>query len=306
MVDVTPLLSGLIGNVVSCTTPRYAAIIGQSPSKGARSPRLWNAAFSAARIDAEMLPLDVPEGRLEAVISALRSDSRFIGGAVTMPYKQAILPFLDRSEPEAERIGAVNALYRDGENLIGANTDGASALAEIEKLAGSSLAGRRAVVLGTGGLGVAVAAYLAGRVGQLTLLNRTMPKAQEFAKRLVGQANVSPWPVTAGQMASADILVNCTSVGHASGDVSACPLGPDFSRLLTAMPAGAIVFDAIYQPDETVLLRQARARGLHVANGLGMNLEQAVLAFARACPQAFQSMRIERDHIRNVMAKAGS
>ncbi|MBM3602075.1 MAG: shikimate dehydrogenase [Alphaproteobacteria bacterium] len=304
MPDNEQLFPGLIDNPVQLTTGRYAAILGLSPSKGARSPVLWNAAFEAAHIDARMVPMDVGVGRLGDLVSALKSDPRFLGGAITMPHKQAMLALVDRVEDEAGRIGAINALYRDGARLVGANTDGAGALAELERLTGG-LAGLRAVVMGLGGAGVAVAAYLAGRVGRLTLVNRTMSKAVDFARRLGPGVGSAPWPVTAALLAEADVLVNCTSVGHATTDVTASPLGPESSHALAALHGRAVVYDIIYQPAETTLMAQARARGLVTDNGLGMNLEQAVIAFGKACPEAISSGALDRAALRRVMFQAG-
>ena len=135
MVDAASF-PGPIGNPVTIATGRYAAILGATPSKGARSPTLWNAAFKAAGIDAVMHPMDVTAGDLPAVVAALKADPRFVGGAIAVPHKQAMLALVGRVEPEAARIGAVNALYRDGGDLVGANTDGAASLAQIVELVG--------------------------------------------------------------------------------------------------------------------------------------------------------------------------
>jgi shikimate dehydrogenase len=121
------LFPDFLDNSVTMTTAKYAAILGLAPSKGARSPTLWNAAFAAAGLDAVMCPFDVTEANLAGLVAALKADPRYIGGSVAMPHKQGLVPLLDRLEPEAERIGAVNAIYRDGDDLVGANTDGAGA-----------------------------------------------------------------------------------------------------------------------------------------------------------------------------------
>ncbi|MGB1006871.1 MAG: hypothetical protein ACPGVX_06820, partial [Thalassobaculaceae bacterium] len=106
----------LIGNEVRPTTARFAAILGLTPSKGARSPVLWNAAFEAAGDNACMVPMDVSEANLAALVDVLRADRRYLGGAVAVPHKQGLLPLLDHLEPEAARIGAVNALYRHADD----------------------------------------------------------------------------------------------------------------------------------------------------------------------------------------------
>ncbi len=274
--------TGPIGNPVAIATGRYAAILGATPSKGARSPLLWNAAFRAAGIDAVMHPMDVTTADLPAVVAALKADPRFVGGAVTVPHKQAIVGLLDRVEPEAGRIGAVNALYRDGDALVGANTDGAGALSQIEEMVGGphALMTRRALVLGLGGAGLAVAAFLAGRVTELTVANRTRATADAVAARL--GAMVVDWPVGADVLSKIDLLVNATTVGHKDGPAGSPVAAAD----LDVLPGSAAVYDVIYQPDVTPLLALAAGRSLETRNGLGMNLDQAVIAFAKAVPGA--------------------
>lgn len=275
-------MQDFIDNPLAIATPRYAAILGLSPSKGARSPLLWNAAFKAAGIAAAMVPMDVRPENLAGLVAALKADRRYLGGAVAVPHKQAIAPLLDRLEPEAERIGAVNAIYRDGDALVGANTDGAGALQQLED-ALPDLGRRRALLVGLGGAGIAVAAYLAGAVTSLRLANRTVAKAAEAAARLGANVAAAPWPLAAADLSACDLLVNCSSVGYQGGP-EGTPLGAGAEALLAAMPADGFVYDIVYQPAETPLLALARARGLRTLNGLGMNLDQAVIAFAKANP----------------------
>ncbi|NQW10002.1 MAG: shikimate dehydrogenase [Alphaproteobacteria bacterium] len=286
---------GPIDNPISITTERYAAILGANPSKGARSPLLWNAGFAAAGIDAVMHPMDTTVENLSTVIAALKADRRYLGGAVTMPHKQAIAAHLDRLEPEAARIGAVNAIYRDGDALVGANTDGAGALAQIEELVGgaNALATKRALLIGLGGAGIAVAAYLAGHVASLMLANRTRSVADEVAARLSSTA--VDYPVSRRVLETIDLLVNATTIGHQDG-LQGSPVSADD---LGALPVGAVVYDIIYQPRETPLLRAAAARGLAVRDGLGMNLDQAVIAFVKANPAA-----LDMDAVRAAMLAA--
>lgn len=270
--------SAPIDNAVEITTERYAAILGATPSKGARSPTLWNAAFRTAGVDAVMHPMDTRPEVLGEVMAALKADPRYIGGAVAVPHKQTIGAFLDRLEPEAARIGAVNAIYRDGNALVGANTDGAGALSQIETLVGGpeTLKGLRATLVGLGGAGVSVAAYLVGRTGSLTLANRSRTATNEAAERF-GAVAVD-YPLSPEVLAGTDLLVNATTVGHQDGP----PGSPVAENLLEAMPDGAAVYDVIYQPRETPLLAAAKARGLATLDGLGMNLDQAVIAFDKA------------------------
>ena len=199
------------------STRHYAAILGTAPSKGARSPSLWNRAFKALNISAVMHPMDVAPAALPETIEELRDDPRFLGGAVAVPYKQQILQSLDDLEDEARAIGAVNCLYRSGDRLIGANTDGAAALMSIRRLV-PELSGATVVLLGIGGTGSAVAAYLAKAIapsGTLLLANRTRGK-EAFVRdlRTYCRSEILPtWPVPHEVLADADVIVNATSIG---------------------------------------------------------------------------------------------
>lgn len=312
-------VAALVGNKVELgVSARYAGIIGERPSQGARSPSLWNAVFQAENLDVRFHPFDVAAERLGAVVAALKADPRFIGGSVTMPHKAAILPFLDRVDPLATAIGAVNALYRDGDALVGTNTDGAGAVSTLlAKLGESSLGARKVVVLGTGGAGAAVAVFLADSLtesGELVLCNRSRDKAVALAARMSRPARVSSLPPTADDVRDADVVVNCTSLGFAT---AADEGKPKPERMMTALASTndvvanwrtscdllatakpeAVVYDIIYQPAMTPLLTLAAGLGRRVLGGLGMNLEQAVIAFCRAMPG-----QVSADRVRAVMA----
>lgn len=296
MADI--LFSDFLDNQITCDTERYAAILGLSPSKGARSPSLWNAAYAAAGADAIMHPFDVTEANLARLVTALKADPRYIGGSVAVPHKQGLVPLLDRLEPEAERIGAVNAIYRDGTDLVGANTDGAGALEQLRGFV-DNLSGRHAVVLGLGGAGLAVAAYLAGNVASLKLATRAVEDAKAFAERLGGKVRGVPMPRSSADLRGVNLIVNCTSVGFQDGDQGSS-LGDNSEALLDAMPDDTVIYDIIYQPAETELLRQAKVIGLMTLNGLGMNQDQAVIAFEKANPGL-----LTIDEIRDAMQSFG-
>ena len=273
----------------------FAAIVGANPSKGARSPLLWNAAFAATGRASVMHPIDATPEALEAILEGLAADNRFIGGALTMPHKETAAAWLgpDRLSPEAARIGAVNCLYR-GENgeLRGTNTDGEGALVSLETAWGP-VAGREAVLLGPGGAGKAVAAYLAGAGASVTLAARDPAKAKDFADRI--GADVVAMPVGTDALGATDIVVNCTPVGFAQNDPLASPVS---DAEFDALNEGAVVFDIIYDPSPTVLLAHAADRGLSVLDGGPMNLEQAILAFCYA------NAGTDKDTVTSAMQKA--
>ena len=199
-------------------TDYYAAILGESPSKGAKSPGLWNAAFKELNLPGMMHPMDIKPDRLGAVVQCLREDNRFIGGAVTMPYKVDIMLHLDDLDPEVKAIGAVNCIYRDEKKLIGSNSDGAGALWNLEKEMAEPLTGKTILLVGTGGAGFAVASFLASAVGDegcIMLTNRTPESRDNLAKKLKGRCRIITvdWPLSPNDIIETEILVNCSSIG---------------------------------------------------------------------------------------------
>ena len=261
---------------------RFAAILGASPSKGARSPGLWNAAFAAHGVDAEMIAIDVPEERLERLLAILDDNPWFLGGAVAVPHKEAVARWLGaRVASEAAPIGAVNCLFRDSSGrLVGTNTDGEGALVSFENRFGPA-AGRTILMMGPGGAGKAVAAFFRRAVdpnGRLSIAGRSQG-GRRYAERL--ECEWMEWRDLAAALPGVDVLINCTSVG--SGATAG--ESPVAAELLAQLPDRALVFDIIYQPSPSTLLILAARRGLSVLDGGAMNLEQAVLAYGYAAPQ---------------------
>jgi len=257
----------------------YAAILGLTPSRGARSPILWNAAFEAFGRSERMVALDILPENLEKVLEGLAADASFIGGAVTMPYKEKIADWLgpSRLEPQAEKIGAINCLYRDANgDLRGANTDGEAALLVLQA-ALTDLDRRHALLMGPGGAGKSVAAYLADSAASLTVAARNPGTAGTFCNRL--GAALIPFQEVKRSLDRYDLIVNCTPLGFSHSDPTTSPINQSDAALLR--PA-TFVFDIIYSPLCTPLLDMARSRGLNTENGLQMNRLQAVQAFVKA------------------------
>ena len=224
---------------------RLAGILGDVPSTYAKSPKLWNAAFQALDLPATYVPLDIPQGRLRDVMRALRAGEPFLGGSVTVPYKQAIIPLLDEVDPLAARIGAVNVILRTAEGrLIGYNTDGLGGVEALQPHA--ELSAARVLLIGAGGAGQALAFFLWDRMvkGELVLANRNAASAGQLAERLramrpgrvsaIGEGDVGHH---APQM---DIVMNATVKGQAGvrtlADGRWTCLEP-YSALASAVPA---------------------------------------------------------------------
>ncbi len=253
-------------------TRTFAAILGESPSRGARSPSLWNAAFRALGVSSVMHPFDVRRENLPAVVDALRDDERYIGGAVAVPYKQELVSLLDELEPEARTIGAVNCIYRRGRSLVGANTDGAGLLSVLDaELGRGFLSGKSAVVLGAGGAGRAVATYLAvalGRGGRLVVANRTTSRCVDLAEHLNAwtKVEVSGLPAPLDTLADADLVVNCTSVGFDAVRTD----GAGAYTLRPYTPLGEVDSDLRVPPgDQAVRRYTIAARGAVLRNLTG-------------------------------------
>ena len=200
-----------------------------------------------------------------------------IGFNATMPHKEDLVPLMDELDDAARAIGSVNTVCLQDGTLCGHSTDGPGFLAALEHELHISPAGRTIVLLGAGGAARAVACALA-RAGaaRVYVCNRTMERAAALCAadpsgRLVPAGFDSE---TLSRLASSsDLLVNCTNLG-----MEGCPGQFEDFSFLDALPRVAAVFDLIYHPMETELLRQARRRGLAAANGLSMLVWQAVLA----------------------------
>jgi shikimate dehydrogenase len=189
------------------------------------------------------------------------------GAGISMPYKQDVIPLLDRLDPLAARIGAVNTVVNDGGVLTGHNTDAAGAARALEEV--RPLAGARVLLLGAGGAARAVAHAAAARGAQVTLANRSVDKARAVAAQVGG---VAAGLDEVGRAGDYDVIINATSVGMAEVDAaSPVPEG--------AMRPGQVVMDIVYKPMETELVRAARRRGATAIHGGRMLLHQAARQF---------------------------
>ena len=222
------------------------------PAGHTRSPAMHNAAFAALGIDAVYVAFDVPPPTLAAALAGARAlGVRQL--AVSIPHKQAVIAHLDAIDATARRIGAVNTVTRDGERLVGANTDWLGVVRALERE--TALAGRDAVVLGAGGAARAAVFGLLERGARVQVLNRSRERAERLAAEL-GASGAGGLDALADL--PCDILVNTTSVG----------LREDASPVTAAViPKHAVVLDAVYDPPHTRLLRDAESRGARSIEG---------------------------------------
>lgn len=255
---------------------RLAGIMGW-PVAHSRSPALHGFWLQEHRIDGAYVPLAVAPERLEQALRALPALG-FRGCNLTIPHKQAALKVMDRVDPFARRIGAMNTVIvaPDG-SLEGSNTDVFGFRENLrEQAPGWQASAGPAVVLGAGGAARAVVAALsAAGVAEIRLVNRTRDRAAVLAHELsVPETHVTvhPWEHRSEVLAGAVLLVNTTSLGMENES----PLEIDVAPL----PKTAVVVDIVYVPLETELLAVARRRGNPVVDGLGMLLHQGRPGFA--------------------------
>ncbi len=218
---MTKKISEFISNTIVWEVHKdkyFAGIIGESPSKGARSPILWNTAFANLGMPVLFFPFDVSPKNLENLVKELKQDEKFIGGSVAVPYKIEIAKYLDSLDPKAEQIGAVNCLARTHEGkIIGYNTDGAGFTASLDE-ASIDLKEKNVLMIGAGGAARAVGFYCAeiiGKNGTLRIMNRAYEKGHKLAGE-IHQTKICPCTtalLTHHTFTQYDAIINCTSVG---------------------------------------------------------------------------------------------
>jgi len=253
--------------------PRKVCVIGW-PVKHSRSPMIHNTWLKRHGVDGEYTKLPVEPAELADTLRFL-PNLGFRGANVTVPHKEAafdaLAPFVD---PPAERLQAVNTIYRDPDTgeIRGTNTDGIGFWTHLQKSI-PGFSGRTAVVIGAGGAARAIVDVLEteGRM-KVRLVNRTMARAAGLVADIEAKATVYDWPQLPKALEGADLVVNTTSLGMAGQPALDIDLAP--------LPETAVVYDIVYVPLETPLLRQARERGLKTVDGLGMLLWQAAPGFA--------------------------
>jgi shikimate dehydrogenase len=255
---------------------RRVALLG-NPLKRRHSQVMHDAAFDASGIDARYALMELGRDEVEAAVAAARG-REWLGLGVTAPYKPVVASLVDEVDPDARAIGAVNNVLRtDDGRLIGFNSDAPGFRAGAEAALGRSIDDLDVVVAGAGGAAHAVVyACLVAGVRRVTVANRSIDRAEQLAARFADRGTVRAVQLGnedfRGALASADLAVNATTVGM---------LDPGATIPVELLPADATVFDLVYVPSETTLVRAARERGLRAANGSEMLVRQAEIAFER-------------------------
>ncbi len=239
------------------------------------SPVMHNAAFKHLGIDAKYLKKDILPKDLSKTIELLRQNDVF-GANVTIPYKLAVMPYMDTLSEAAKAIGAVNTIVNNSAKLQGHNSDASGYIRALKEHAGFKPKGKIALMLGAGGAARAVAyALLSEGVSNLYIYNRTFSKANYLAAEFSDFGNIKAIAKTElnEKIKNCDLLVNTSSVGmeHNGKDPQISPV--------EVLPKSAFVSDIVYRPAKTKLLHDAEAAGLRVQNGLAMLVYQGAEAF---------------------------
>jgi shikimate dehydrogenase len=257
----------------------HAAVIGD-PIAQSKSPIMHGFWLEQLGLAGRYTRVQVAPGELDTFLTRARIDPDWRGCNVTIPHKQTVIPLLDRIDPVATRIGAVNTVVSEGGSLIGHNSDAPGFLEPLRPWLAQRHLLRTARIFGTGGAARAIAHALWDEGFTLIIAGRDLAKADALAANFAAadvhsctlDTFAKPLDFDWGESGDRlDVVVNATSLGMTGQP----PLDIDFSNL----PPGAIVYDAVYAPLETPLLRQARERGHPVVDGLSMLIGQGRIAF---------------------------
>jgi shikimate dehydrogenase len=260
------------------TSTQFCLVIG-NPIAHSLSPAIHNAAFQALDLDFVYLASRVED--VKHALAGMRALSNFKGMSITIPHKIEAMTHVDEIGALDRSIGSINTVVREGERLVGLGTDGPGALKALTD-AGVELDGRHILMLGAGGAARMIAFTLVRnrQPAQLSILDINDALREGLGADLAAGSRipVSTQAFTESQlaaaMATADVIIHCTSVGmHPTVDASLVPS--------TLFRSGQVVFDIVYTPLETRLLADARARGLQTISGVEMFINQAVLQFER-------------------------
>ena len=255
---------------------QFCGVIG-NPVEHSLSPAIHNAAFQKLELNFVYLAF-----RVEAIgeaIKGLRALGNFRGASVTIPHKVAAVPFLDSVEPTAGHIGAINTIVAEGGTLTGYNTDATGALRALRE-SGVALKGNHVVMLGSGGAARAIAFALGTEawVGRLTILGIDSQEREALARDLQSKTGMAVQESHLEEgtlrriLPDTHVLIHCTPMG----------MSPKVNK--TAVPSallhtGLTVMDIVYNPRDTQLLKDAKARGCRTIPGLEMFLYQAAAQF---------------------------
>jgi shikimate dehydrogenase len=258
---------------------KYLGVIGW-PLERTLSPVFQQVALDHLRLNIEYQAWPTPPYGLETRITTMRSPT-VLGGNVTVPHKEAVIRLIDEVDPLSMRTGAVNTIVNREGRLFGYNTDVAGFMRALREDGGFEPEGKRVVVAGAGGAARAVVvALLEAGARSISVINRTLSRANRLVEDFraeAGETEIRALPEMYASwmavMGTCDLLVNCTSAGS-SGSEDESPVPVDLIR------PNMLVYDLIYHPAETPLMKAARKAGARVLGGLQMLVYQGAASFA--------------------------
>ncbi|WP_162660086.1 shikimate dehydrogenase [Tuwongella immobilis] len=269
------------------------AVLGD-PIAQSYSPQLHNALFQKLNMDAVYVPMRVPRAQLQATLNAMES-LPIHGYSVTIPHKETVATLAQEVSPMVAQTAAANTLVRRDNGFFADNTDAPAAVESIRSVAPKQadgtayeFQGKAVVLLGSGGVARAIAHALKREGVNLTIAARNHAAALKLAEEVGAKA--IDWQVR--HNGSYDILVNCTPIGMFP-NMNDSPTHPSYFRENT------IVFDTVYNPENTLFLKTARERGCIVVSGLEMFVRQAGLQF-----QAFTGQEPPLEELRQLLRRA--
>lgn len=273
---------------------RVYGLLGD-PVDHSLSPLIQNKAFLEYQVDAVYAPFHVTPKDLPAAISGLRA-LNIAGVNVTIPHKEKIIPFLDKLDPVAQLIGAVNTVVNTNGTLIGYNTDASGFMRAVQQELNFLPEGREILLLGAGGACRAAAVALASAgVKSIIVANRQQSRAKELINDLMPHFSaVQFWSVDYNDnkyleaLSVADLVVNTTSLGLQGEEIS--------FLTLEDIKGSALIYDMVYSFSETPLVRRTRLMGLLCADGLGMLAAQGEDAFF-----LWTGIRLPNDYMRKIL-----
>jgi len=264
--------------IVSGST-KIVGIVGY-PVAHSVSPQMHNAAFEHLGLDWEYIPFEIHPEDLKKGIDGLRAEG-VLGFNVTIPHKEAIIPLLDEVTKLPRLIGAVNTVKNENGKLVGYNTDGAGFVDSLKFDAGVDPKEKNVVLLGAGGAAKAVAVMLAETgAASISITDIDEKKADDLSAHVGSHFNSKICSLKTGSadlaaaISNADIVVNATPIGMHPKE-NECPIAES-----SGLRAESIVFDLIYNPPETKLMKLAKEKGAKAVNGLGMLVRQGAISLS--------------------------
>ncbi len=312
-------INKLISNNINEKSGKFALIIGSSPSKGARSPSLWNKAYKHFKIKSKMFPADINKKNLEKLCNHLKKNKNFLGSSVTIPHKEIIINYLDKIDINAKNIGSVNTFVKIKNKLVGYNTDYYGSLFSLKKCK-LKKSKNKILVLGCGGAGKACIASVINYFNnsEIIFFNRNQKKLEFFLKNFKNKnknklKQINKY-IQIKKYKNINLILNTTSIGFDTWFKdnnkkfflkNYCPLSKvqfvsiknkneeifvekNRSNIIKNVTESfnilrnlknVMIFDIIYSPKETILIKLSKLFGFKIMNGLNMNLIQAVEGF---------------------------